>query len=266
MTPPLQPIVLIGAGNLATNLGIALKEHGFAIAQVYSRTQESAQALASTLQAEYTTQWEEIKKQAALYVVALKDSALVENLPQIVKGREKCFFVHTAGSISIDLWQSIPGLEHYGVLYPMQTFSKARRVDFRSVPLFIEASTPADTLQLKQLASCLSEKVQEATSQQRQALHLAAVFACNFSNHCYALAAQLLEEANLSFDKMLPLIDETARKVHQLSPLEAQSGPAVRFDTSVMKTHLNALENHPELQSLYRLMSESIQRNAEKRK
>ena len=259
-------IVFVGAGNLATNLALALREKGFSIAQIYSRTETSARVLAEQVQAAWTTDLEKLIPDADLYITALKDTALVELLPEIVKGRERRFFVHTAGSVPIDLWKTVPGLEHYGVLYPMQTFSKARRVSFENIPVFIEAGTAEDTEILTEIARTLSRNVQAVNSAQRQALHLAAVFACNFANHCYTLSEKILAENGLSFDVMLPLIEETTAKLRQLSPRAAQTGPAVRYDTNVMDKHIAALSGHPELQTLYRLMSRSIHREAEEGK
>ena len=231
------PVVFIGAGNLATNLAKALYYKGFRIVQVYSRTEESARALAEKVEADYTTDLQEISKDAKLYIVSLKDAAFVELLPQITEGKQKSLLVHTAGSIPI---------------------SKQREVDFQEVPFFIEAKRAEDTELLKAIASTLSEKVYEADSEQRKSLHLAAVFICNFTNHMYALAADLLEKYNLPFEVMLPLIDETARKVHELAPRDAQTGPAVRYDENVMSNHLAMLVDSPALQEIYKLMSKSI--------
>lgn len=250
------PIVFIGAGNLATNLAKAFYRKGFRIVQVYSRTQESARALAEKVEADYTTDLQEVVKGAKLYIVSLKDAAFVELLPQIAEGKQGSLMVHTAGSIPMNVWEG--HVFRYGVFYPMQTFSKQREVDFREVPFFIEAASPEDAELLKAVATTLSEKVYEATSEQRKSLHLAAVFICNFTNHMYALAAELLEKYNLPFDVMLPLIDETARKVHELAPRDAQTGPAVRYDENVISHHLSMLEGTPGLQEIYKLMSKSI--------
>ena len=148
--------------------------------------------------------------------------------------------------------------ERYGVFYPMQTFSKQREVCFREIPFFIEAQRPEDAEFLKAIAGTLSENVYEATSEQRKSLHLAAVFSCNFTNHMYALTADLLKKYNLPFDIMLPLIDETACKVHELAPRDAQTGPAVRYDENVISSHLAMLADSPALQEIYKLMSKSI--------
>lgn len=253
-------VAFIGAGNLATNLAKALYRKGFRIVQVYSRTRESAQELAQTVKSAYTTNLQEVTKEARLYIVSLKDAAFVELLPEIVSGKENALWVHTAGSISMNIWQG--HVERYGVFYPMQTFSKQREVDFGQIPFFVESNSEEDVRFLKDVASALSEKVYEASSEQRKSLHLAAVFTCNFANHMYALAAELLKKYGLSFEAMLPLIDETARKVHELDPLAAQTGPAVRYDENIINEHLQMLADEPQMKELYREISENIHRLA----
>ena len=251
------PIVFVGAGNLATHLAKALHAAGFPIRQVYSRTEESARTLAEAVDADYTTNLKEIQKYALLYIVSLKDDAFLQLLPQIVASREDALWVHTAGSIPMSIWQG-HGVERYGVFYPMQTFSKVREVNFKEIPIFIESNKSEDVQLLREIAIRISPKVYEADSEQRKSLHLAAVFTSNFTNHMYALADKLLQKYNLPFETMLPLIDETAMKVHELSPAEAQTGPAIRQDTGVMESHLQMLADEPQMQALYRSISESI--------
>ena len=250
-------IVFIGAGNLATHLARALYAKGYNIVQVYSRTLEAASELASKVAASFTNDFEAINTDASLYIISLRDSAFVNLIPQIVKGKNKeALFVHTAGTLPMELWQG--HASRYGVFYPMQTFSKQRDVDFASIPIFIEANNQQDTDLLLKIASDISQKARLATSEQRKKLHVAAVFACNFTNHMYALTAELLEKSNLSFDVMLPLIDETARKVHTLAPHTAQTGPAKRNDLLVMNEHLRMLEDDPAVADLYATLSQSI--------
>lgn len=249
-------IVLVGAGNLATNLGKALHQAGCRISQVYSRTEESARTLAETLKTAYTTSLPALKNDADIYIVSLKDSALAERLTEIVSGREQSLFVHTAGSIPLNIWEG--RADHYGVFYPMQTFSKQREVLFREIPFFLEANQKKDLDLLKRLAGIISGNVYEATSEQRSYLHLSAVFACNFTNHMYALCEKLLKEHNLPFEVMLPLIDETARKVHQLSPAQAQTGPAIRYDSNIIDKQLELLSCNPQMRELYEIISKSI--------
>lgn len=249
-------VVLIGAGNVATHLGVALQKAGHEVAQVYSRTEASASTLAGRLNVPYTADLSQLSEEADLYIVSVKDDVLSSLLPIVVKGKGKALFVHTAGSMPMNVWEGIA--PRYGVLYPMQTFSKQREVDFATVSFFVEANNRVDLEMLKGLASSLGSKVYEADSRQRMSLHVAAVFACNFANHMYALSASILKKYGMPFESMLPLIDETARKVHQLEPEKAQTGPAVRRDTNVMGKHLELLADEPEWREIYRLISESI--------
>ena len=249
---------MVGAGNVASHLGKAFQRAGCEVLQVYSRTEASALELAGALATTYTTSLEDLRTNAHLYVVALKDAVLQELIPHIVKNNPDAVFVHTAGSMPMQVWEG--SARRYGVLYPMQTFSKAREVDFTSVSFFVEATGKAELAVLKSMATSLSPKVYEATSAQRASLHMAAVFACNFANHMYALSARLLEKNGLPFDAMLPLIDETARKVHELHPQDAQTGPAVRRDANVMGKHLTMLADEPDLSEMYKIISDSIQK------
>lgn len=248
-------IVLVGAGNLATNLGKALKRAGHEIVQVYSRTEESAAALAESLQCPYTTALDEVADGGDTYIISVKDSALQAVAEKIAGGHPDRLVVHTAGSMPME---AIPS-QRRGVFYPMQTFSKRREVDFRSIPCFVEASQEDDSRVLMGLARSVSDVVHELSSENRKYLHLAAVFCCNFANRCFAVGEKLLREhGDVPFSVMLPLIDETARKVHSLSPREAQTGPAVRWDTNVIDKHLALLSPTPDLQDVYELLSKGI--------
>lgn len=249
-------IVLIGAGNVATHLGKAFHEAGCKIKMIYSRTKESAKMLAENIGCPYTTDISSVDNEADIYIVSLKDSVLDSILPELVKCNSKALFVHTAGSVSIDIWKGLT--DRYGVLYPMQTFSKQRKINFENVHFFIEANNNEDTKLLIETASLISSHVFEASSEQRKYLHISAVFACNFTNHMYSICEHLLSSHGLPFSAMLPLIDETAEKVHHLSPVSAQTGPAQRDDHNIMESHLSMLKDEPETAELYRLISESI--------
>lgn len=251
-------IVLIGAGNVATHLGRAFHEAGCRIKMVYSRTQESARMLAENIGCPYTTDITSVDNEADIYIVSLKDSVLEDILPKLVECNRKALFVHTAGSVSIDIWKGLT--DRYGVLYPMQTFSKQRKVDFENVHFFIEANSKEDTEILTRTASLISSHVFEASSEQRKYLHISAVFACNFANHMYSICEHLLSSHGLPFSAMLPLIDETAEKVHHLTPVSAQTGPAQRNDHNIMDNHLSMLNDEPEIAELYRLISKSIRK------
>lgn len=249
-------IILIGAGNLATHLGKAIFAAGHDVVQVYSRTMQSATALASEVGAQPVSDISAVRADADLYVVSVKDSALAELIPALCKGKEIKVFLHTAGSIPMDVFQGMA--LHYGVLYPMQTFSKQREVDFSQIPCFIEANDEHALQQIGDVAHQVSSRVYHLASEDRKYLHLSAVFACNFVNHCYALSQEILEEHGIPFDVMLPLIDETAAKVHELVPKEAQTGPAVRYDENVLRAQGALLKSNPQMKDIYDRMSMSI--------
>jgi predicted short-subunit dehydrogenase-like oxidoreductase (DUF2520 family) len=192
----------------------------------------------------------ELPQHADIYIIAVKDSALQEVIEHLANRLQTStapfregmgvgcapLLVHTAGSMPLSVFDGYAC--RAGVLYPMQTFSMDREVDFHEIPLFIEGDDP----RIRAVAESLSAHVYELSTADRKYLHLAAVFACNFANHCYTLAADVLAKKGLPFDVMLPLVDETARKVHELNVMAAQSA---------------LLDGR--LQAIYNLMSESIQ-------
>ena len=252
-------IALIGAGNVATCLGPRLKEAGHEITAVYSRTVESARILADRMGATYTTDIKQVPA-SDVVIVMLKDGALKELAPAIAGSLNSALLLHTAGSVPMDIWREA-GAKKYGVLYPMQTFSKESRIDWNQVPLFIEGSSDQTLNSIRQLALTISPDVTSLSSEGRKKLHLAAVFTCNFSNHMYAIAEQLLASEGVPFRVMLPLVRETARKVESIKPQDAQTGPAVRGDRQVIDEHLALLKDSPEYAELYRLISIDINKD-----
>ena len=257
-----ESIVLLGAGRVATHLAPALIEAGHRIVQVYSRTIDAARTLASPLGVPYTDDMDVIATDASIYIACVIDEALPTITQRLVNKVDVAtpsspLFLHTAGSVSINLWHEA-GAKHYGILYPLQTFSKERAVDMRKVALFVEGSDENSLHTIEQLAHSISDKVHRADSSERALLHISAVFACNFTNAMYGIAHQLLKQGGIPFDVLLPLIDETAAKVHTLAPHEAQTGPAVRGDNEVMQYHLARLAEQPELQQLYAQISAII--------
>jgi predicted short-subunit dehydrogenase-like oxidoreductase (DUF2520 family) len=250
-------IVLIGAGNLATCLALEMHRAGMVIAQVYSRTEEHAKSLAAKLGCPPASSLADIRDDAGLYIFAVKDSALEEVLSQMKPN--KGLWIHTAGSLPMEIFA--PYTERYGVFYPLQTFSKGRPVSFGSIPVFLEARSEEDGTILQHIATALSERVQFLPSEKRKYLHLAAVFACNFSNHMYAIAADILEEQHIPHNVLLPLIDETAAKVHDMPPLQAQTGPAVRYDENVIGRQAEMLDKASR-KEIYLLLSQSIHKQS----
>ncbi len=250
-------IVLIGAGNLATQLGMELKEKRHQVMQVYSRTAKNAQELASKLNCAFTDDLFSVAQNADLYIIAVSDNAIEAVLSGVNIGEG--LVVHTAGAIGIDIFT--PYCKNFGVLYPLQTFSKQKKADFSTIPFCIEANSGENLQTIKDLAESLSKKVFNVSSEQRLLIHLAAVFACNFVNHFYVIAEQLLRDGGLDFDLVKPLILETASKVVEHPPKEVQTGPAKRNDSIVMEKHLKLLENHSEWSELYKLISSNIYHN-----
>lgn len=247
--------VIIGSGNVATHLSLALASlEGIEICQVYSPTEAHAEILAERLNCDFVTDPTQIRKDADVYLFALKDQAL-ETVIRAVPANNG-LWLHTSGSMPMQVFAGYT--ERYGVLYPLQTFSKSREISFRGIPLFIECHREEDKNCLEELARRLSGKVCELSSEKRRSLHLAAVFACNFTNHIYALAEEILAKEGLSRDYLFPLIDETAAKVHELPAQEAQTGPAIRYDENIINKHLGMLADDPDVQTLYRLLSQSI--------
>lgn len=248
-------IVFIGSGNLATNLSLALKEAGHDIVQIFSRTEEHANELADKINCDYTTCVDDILRDADIYILSVKDDALCGLVETICPQRQNGLFLHTAGSMPMDVFKGHAA--HYGVLYPMQTFSKSRRVDFREIPCFVEACDARTLAVIRSLSESISDHVVDCDSEKRKKMHLAAVLACNLTNHCYRLAERVLEVEHIDFNLFLPLIEETARKVKTMSPKDAQTGPMVRYDQNVMDMQMAMLPD-ARTREIYRLMAESI--------
>lgn len=249
-------IAVIGSGNVATHVAKALSLHHTILA-VWSPNPQHASRLARLLQTQSVTDISKLPAHADLYLTAVKDDALAEVARQVASLHTNGLFVHTAGSVPQTIWEG--HVNRYGVFYPMQTFSKQKEMDLQEVPFFIEAKHADDAQLLTQIARTISHRVYPATSEQRKKLHLAAVFCCNFTNYLYTLAADLLHEDGLPFDAFLPLIRETSDKLHQLPPYEAQTGPALRNDRTVIEAHLQALADKPQLKAVYELLSAGIQ-------
>ena len=249
-------IALIGSGNVAHWVAGRLKgSQEFPVGQVYSRRMENARALADTLGAEAIDDLSLLRPDSDIYLFSVKDDAYGEILEKVPFTMPVA--LHTAGSVSQNLFAG--HAREYGVLYPLQTFSKTTDLGHLQVPLCVEESMIGRNRdKVHRLASELSGTCYAVDESRRAVLHLAAVFACNFVNHCYALSAEVLERHGLPFDVMLPLIDETARKVHELHPLDAQTGPAVRYDQNVIGMQAQLLADTPLLQEVYRLLSRSI--------
>lgn len=251
----IETAVILGAGNVAWHIGHQLLKAGVRVIQVYNRSAVPGERLAVKLGTTYTSMLEYLNKKADLYVLAVTDDAVgrIANTGCFLK---KHLVIHMAGSVNMDVFAG--KVENYGVLYPLQTFSKGRVVDFNSVPLFIEANSKDNLKLLKRLAYKLSDRVYEVDSEKRIYLHLAAVIASNFTNHLYAVTEKLLKERGLSLEVLKPLIEETIAKALSMPPHLAQTGPAARGNLEVIGRHMAILDKHPEIKELYRVLTESI--------
>ena len=231
-------IVIIGQGNVATNLDYAFRKKGVACQMVSSR--EGLDQLPP----------------ANVYIYSVKDEALVEVVAR-VKGKEKALHLHTSGTMPITVFGA--DKPHAGIFYPFQTFSKARLIeDFSKVPVFFEARGIDDISAVYSLALTITSHVYEASQQDRERLHVAGVFTNNFTNLMYTMAAELLKSTHIPFSALLPLIDETAAKIHSMAPRDAQTGPARRGDENVMNHHMQLLNE--EQREIYRLLSDAIKK------
>lgn len=251
----IQDIVLIGAGNVAWHLGKALKSKGLNILQVISPN--TASALASELSCEAITDTSLANPNADLYLICVTDTQVESAAKTLTKNNG--IVAHTSGSMPIN---ALDTHESFGSFYPLQTISKEKEIDFSSVPFFVEANNKNTSEALQSLAEKLSTNVQEINSKQRKTLHVAAVFACNFTNHCYSIAHNLLAENGLNFDALKPLIKETAEKAILNNPNTMQTGPAIRKDEKTLQEHNDFLKEHPTLQKIYTLLSQDIINNS----
>lgn len=253
-------VVLIGSGNVATNLGLALKAKGVTIKQVYSKDPANAELLANKLGTSFISDISEIYMNADFYFYALKDSVLRRFLKKI--DIPSGIQVHTGGSIPMSEFEGFA--TNYGVFYPVQTFSVNRAVDFSNVPICIEASNPEVQQKLVELANLISQKTHIINSENRKKIHLASVFACNFTNYMYDAASMILEDAGMTMEIIRPLIKETAEKINTLSPYEAQTGPAVRMDDKTILKHLSLLNKRSDIKKIYKLLTENIYKRHKK--
>lgn len=248
--------VIIGAGNVATHIGRALVAKGIQVSQVWSRNAARAETLAHSIGAQVSQQIAQLDADADFCIIAVKDDAIVEILPQL--SHFNGLVLHTAGAASLEIFSGL--FTKYGVLYPLQTFSVEKELDFSKVPLCIEASSIKELSSLRKLAETLSESVFEINSDQRKVLHLAAVFACNFPNYLFGVAERLIADQQMDFDILRPLILETAEKVQVALPQKVQTGPAIREDEATISSHLRLLKDKPELTHIYQLLSDSIKK------
>jgi len=244
-------ITIIGSGNVAQHLIKAFtKSELVEIVQVYARKKE---ALSSLIEFDKITSDFEELQESDLYIIAVSDKAIADVSKQLPF--QNRIVVHTSGAASLDV---LDAKNRKGVFYPLQTFSKNKEIDFSIVPLCLEAENTFDFRVLETVAKSISNAVFAINSDQRKALHVAAVFVNNFTNHLYHIGKEICGEHQVPFEILRPLIQETAEKINTLDPVDAQTGPAKRNDTNTIAAHLDYLTNENQ-KNIYKLITQSIQ-------
>jgi len=247
----------IGAGNLAYNLAPALEKAGVTVRNIYSRNPENAIKLASRLyEGQVIEDLDFSESTSNIFIIAVPDDVIEEIVKELVLP-ENAIIAHTSGSVPLSIlgYAATPDI---GVFYPLQTFTKNNKVDFNTIPILIEGDNNHTTKTLRQLAQTLSSNVQEVTSKQRQSIHLAAVFACNFTNWMLTQSSNIMQEANLDFNLLQTLIAQTINNSFENGPAHSQTGPAIRGDFEILDTHMSMLAPKPALQELYQMISQQI--------
>lgn len=257
----MKRVAVIGSGNVAEALALAVARSPYELIQLYGRNRQRVRALAQAAGCPWTSDPDELAE-ADIYLISVSDRAIGE-LSARLNFPPQATVAHTAGSVPPE--ELAPGIRNRGILYPLQTFTAGRAVDLRTIPLFVCGETDQATETLTALAEALSRNVSPATARQLRSLHLAAVFACNFSNHMYAVAQRLIVSGGLPSETLRPLIAETAAKALESScAATVQTGPARRGDTATQQSHLSLLSDEPLLQQIYQNISTDIWETSKK--
>lgn len=248
---------MVGSGNVATQMAAAL-DGPAEVCQVYSRNLEHARSLASTLKsAESVSRPEEIDASADFYIISVKDNAVADVIAQL-PDRSNGIWLHTSGSVPAEVFEG--RRSRYGVIYPLQTFNRTNRLDFRhDVPLLVEGNTPEIAAAVSELAAMISDRVEPADSVRRKIIHRAAVFGCNFANYMWLISERILREGGYDLTLLEPILRTTLKNAMAIGPEKAQSGPARRGDTTIIEAHAALL---PEKEAeLYRMISSEIMKH-----
>jgi predicted short-subunit dehydrogenase-like oxidoreductase (DUF2520 family) len=256
-------ISIIGAGNIAWHLAKVLEQGEMDIIEIYARDRRKAKAITSELyQSDATNSLNFKDSEAEIFVLAVSDNAIEEVASQI-ELPSKSMLIHTSGSMPLEILDIAKKQNPdctTGVFYPLMTFTKGKKISFKSVPICIEGDSSSTISTLSKIAGKISNEVYDVNTQDRKVLHLAAVFACNFTNHLFALSKEILNEESLNFDLLKPLINETLTKsMAAKHPAEVQTGPAVRRDSKAIEAHRALIKADEDLLKVYDTLTESIQ-------
>lgn len=256
MQAGIHKISFIGSGNVATHLAKAFSKKGIVVQQIYSQTCDNSETLAWQSNSIYTCDLEELNLDVDLLIFAVKDEVIKTLSHYVLQKKPDMKIVHTSGSVGLDVFESAPNT---GIFYPLQSFSKTKKIDLSEVPFLITSHNVEFKKELINLAKLLSNQVYEYSDEQRKHLHIAAVFVNNFSNHLFAIAQDYCEKHQLDYQLLMPLIHETITKIDSILPKDAQTGPARRNDKEIIQKHLDLLQKEDEhLFQIYRLLTASI--------
>ena len=250
--------LIVGAGKLGLHLVRALLERGAGPLQVLSPSGKKA-SVPDSKEVEWFASTAGLDPRPRICVLCVPDAAIADAARTLADALEPGTPVaHTSGTVSAK--ELAPFFAHHGVCYPLQTFTPGRPVDWSQVPLLVQGSDPEALEIFTEFARTLGGRIVDSDDERRAALHLAAVFANNFTNHFFSIAHQICTEAGLDFRLLLPLVEATVEKIRHIPPLEAQTGPVVRGDLPTIARHLERLKAHPEWAELYRAVSDDIAR------
>ena len=247
-------MVVVGSGNVAWHMIRAFSMKGIKVLQILGHNEKTARSLSKAFSIPYILDPYQLVKNADLYLVAVQDDHIREVSLRLHLNKQ--LLAHTSGFSSIDLLSGAS--DNTGVLWPLQTFTAGKIVEYSNIPFFIEGHTGASAEKLARFAGMVSDRVMITDSPTRQKIHLAAVIASNLTNQLYSISASILERQDIPFEVIAPLILETAVKAGQQHPLRSQTGPAVRKDLRVIEKHLELLRDDPAFRDIYRLITENI--------
>ena len=253
MYNPIKNISIIGSGNVASILGNIFFQNGFNISQIVSRNPATGKALASKLQSDYNDLSGQMDVNTDMFIIALPDDAISTCFP-FLAGCNK-LVVHTAASVSMEILKDVSS--NYGVIYPLQSLKKEAQRKLE-IPFFYCSNNTENEDVIAAALYKISNHVSRASDEERLKYHVAAVFVCNFTNHLYAQAEAYCKQEQLNFKQLQPLIEETAFRLREMPPSLLQTGPAVRNDVMTMQKHLDILSSNPEMQEIYKMLSQSI--------
>lgn len=259
MTNPLN-IVIIGAGNVAYHIAHSFQANqNVHLLQVFNhRNSKDAKQFSKQFKCDLIIDYKSINVSADIYIIAVKDDVIAEVAKNLSSLKLKGTIVHTSGSIDMSILKTVS--KNIGVYYPLETFYKGANINWKTTPLLIEGSSKLIEGKIKQLATTVSKKVKAVDSKNRLQIHLAAVFACNFTNAMYVSAYEIIETSlsKKDTDLLLPIMQHSFQKLQNVHPKKAQTGPAMRNDKLVMKKHLALIKNNTQLTQVYKTLSDLI--------